>query len=89
MLHAQSRGNGIHKSRANGEDAHQSMTMLAQPQVADEIRRVMMAVHSGQIDVRARIEGFEPEECELLQAVNQLWTHLPRRWRWLRNPSAN
>jgi methyl-accepting chemotaxis protein len=47
------------------------MTMLAQPQVADEIRRVMTAVHSGQIDVRARIEGFEPEECELLRAVNQ------------------
>jgi methyl-accepting chemotaxis protein len=71
MLHAQSRGNGIHKSRANGEDAHEPMTMLAQPQVADEIRRVMTAVHCGQIDVRAQIEGFEPEECELLQAVNQ------------------
>ena len=71
MLHAQSKGNGIHRSRANGEDAHESVTMLAQPQVADEIRRVMTAVHSGQIEVRARIEGFEPEECELLRAVNQ------------------
>ncbi len=71
MLHAQSKGNGIHRSRANGEAAHESVTMLAQPQVADEIRRVMTAVHSGQIEVRARIEGFEPEECELLRAVNQ------------------
>jgi methyl-accepting chemotaxis protein len=70
MLHAQSRGNGIHKSRANGEDAHEPMTMLAQPQVADEIRRVMTAMSSGQLNERAQIAGFEPEECELLQQLN-------------------
>ncbi|MGB8886983.1 MAG: methyl-accepting chemotaxis protein [Candidatus Korobacteraceae bacterium] len=71
MLHAQSKGNGIHRSRANGEDAHESVTMLAQPQVADEIRRVMTAVRSGQIEVRAQVEGFEPEESNLLDTVNQ------------------
>src|SRR5580704_6103574 len=71
MLHAQNKGNGIHKSRANGEDAHESIAMLAQPQLVDEIHRVMTAIRSGQIDVRAHIEGFEPDECELLQAVNQ------------------
>jgi methyl-accepting chemotaxis protein len=70
MLHAQNRGNGIHKSRANGEDAHESMTMLAQPQVTDEIRRVMTAMRSGQLNERAQIAGFEPEECELLQQLN-------------------
>jgi methyl-accepting chemotaxis protein len=71
MLHAQTKGNGIHKSRANGEDVHESMTMLAQPQLLNEIHRVMTMLHSGQLNERARIEGFEPEECELLQAVNQ------------------
>ena len=34
MLQAQSKGNGIHKHRVNGGDAHESMTMLAQPPVA-------------------------------------------------------
>ncbi len=71
MLQAQSKGNGIHKHRVNGGDAHESMTMLAQPPVAHEIHRVMTAICAGQIDVRARFEGFEPEECELLQTVNQ------------------
>ena len=71
MLQAQSKGNGIHKHRVNGGDAHESMTMLAQPPVAHEIHRVMTAICAGQIDVRAHVEGFEPEECELLQTVNQ------------------
>ena len=31
----------------------------------------MTAICAGQIDVRAHFEGFEPEECELLQTVNQ------------------
>ena len=71
MLHAQTKGNGIHKGRANGEDGHESIALLAQPQLAGEIHRVMSAIRSGQINQRARTEGFEPEECELLQDVNQ------------------
>jgi len=71
MLHAQTKGNGIHKGRANGEDGHESIALLAQPQLAGEIHRVMSAIRSGQINQRTRTEGFEPEECELLQDVNQ------------------
>ncbi|MGC2112065.1 MAG: methyl-accepting chemotaxis protein [Candidatus Korobacteraceae bacterium] len=71
MLHAQSKGNGIHKSRTNGEGPHPSMAMPAEPQLANEICRVMAAVRAGQAGERARIEGFEGEERETLEAINQ------------------
>ena len=71
MLHAHSKGNGVHKSQPNGEAADGSMTMVAQPHLAGEIARVMKAIHFGQIHERASLQGFEPEECDLLRAVNQ------------------
>ncbi len=48
MLHAtQSRGNASHKSRASGENGHESMATLVQMQVDSEISRVMTAVRAG------------------------------------------
>ena len=71
MLHAQSKGNGIHKSRVNGEDAPDSMATAAQPGAANEIFRVMTAIRAGQLHERARSEGFEGEERGLLEHLNQ------------------
>jgi methyl-accepting chemotaxis protein len=71
MLHAQNKANGVHKSRPNGEAEDGSMAMVAPPQLADEVSRVMKAIHSGQVHERASLQGFQPEECELLRAVNR------------------
>ncbi len=71
MLQAQSKANGVHKSRPNGEAEDGSMAMVAPPQLADEVSRVMKAIHSGQVHERASLQGFQPEECELLRAVNR------------------
>ncbi len=71
MLHGQSKGNGIHKSRVNGEDAHKSMAMLAPLGLVSEIHRVMAAVRAGQLHERARSAGFEGEEHALLEDLNQ------------------
>jgi methyl-accepting chemotaxis protein len=71
MLQAHSKGNGIHKQRLNGEDGPHSAALLDQPQLADEVHRLTAALRSGNIHERARLEGFEPEERELLQDLNQ------------------
>jgi len=69
MIHAQSRSNGIHKRRTNGEDTFEP-EVFAHPDLAAEIHRVMAGVQAGQVHERARIDSFDPEERRLLELFN-------------------
>ncbi len=69
MIHAQTKGNGVHKQRTNGEDTL-AASVLLQPEFAAEIHRVMTAVHRGQMQERARLDGFTAEERRVLEEFN-------------------
>ncbi len=70
MLQAHSKGNGIHKHRLNGEDGPHAAALLDQPQLADEIHRLTAALGAGNIHERARLEDFDPQDCDVLRALN-------------------
>jgi methyl-accepting chemotaxis protein len=70
MLQAHSKANGNHKPRLNGEDGPHAATLLDQPQMAEEIHRLTTALRSGNFHERASVDGFEPEERELLEDLN-------------------
>ena len=69
MIHAQTKGNGVHKQRTNGEDTLVSSVLL-QPDLAAEVHRVMSAVQRGQVHERARLDDFTAEERRVLEGFN-------------------
>ena len=69
MIHAQTKGNGVHKQRSNGEDAL-ATSVLLQPDFAGEVHRVMTAMQRGQVHERARLEDCTAEERRVLEEFN-------------------
>ena len=69
MIHGQTKSNGVHRRRTNGEDT-ESTSVLLQPDFAGEVHRVMTAVQHGQVHERARLDGATPEERRLLEVFN-------------------
>ena len=69
MIHAQTKGNGVHKQRSNGEDAL-ATSVLLQPDFAGEVHRVMTAMQRGQVHERARLEDCAAEERRVLEEFN-------------------
>jgi methyl-accepting chemotaxis protein len=69
MIHAQTKGNGVHKQRTNGEDAL-ATSVLLQPDFAAEVHRVMTAMQRGQVHERARLEDCTAEERRALEEFN-------------------
>jgi len=68
-MHAQTKGNGVHKQRTNGEDTL-AASVLLQPDFAAEVHRVMTAVQRGQVHERARLEDCTAEERRALEEFN-------------------
>ena len=69
MIQAQTKPNGTHKQRTNGEDMLPSSVLL-QPDFAAEVHRVMTAVHRGQVHERARLDDFTGDERRVLEEFN-------------------
>ncbi|MFZ0793695.1 MAG: methyl-accepting chemotaxis protein [Candidatus Korobacteraceae bacterium] len=70
MLQAHSKANGNHKPRLNGEDGLHAATLLDQPQLTAEVHRLAAALGAGNIHERARLEDFDPQDCDVLRALN-------------------
>jgi methyl-accepting chemotaxis protein len=71
MLQAHSKANGNHKPRLNGEDHSHPAALLDQPQLADEIRRLTVALRSGNLHERAQLDDFDPQDCDVLRDLNE------------------
>jgi hypothetical protein len=71
MIHSQSKSNGVHKQRTNGEDTLVASHLL-EPDFLAEIHRVMAAVRRGDVHERARLDDFTAEERGVLEEFNNV-----------------